>query len=97
MDPALATVIAAALGGTSVLGYAVQGIVKWRTGRAAEERRENKSIVDRADRAERLADWESAARRLMQELAGRERHKLLEAGLPIEKWPVLEEELGPRP
>lgn len=97
MDPAWATIIAAALGGTSVLGYAIKAFVDWRSGRAQAEREENQSLVNRAAIAEARVDWETAARRITQELAGKERRKLLELGQQLEPWPSFERELGPRP
>lgn len=97
MDPAWATIIAASLGGTSVVGYAIKAFVDWRSGRAQAEREENQSLLSRAERAERLVDWEASARRLTQEMAGKERRKLAELGQPLEPWPDLVEKLGPRP
>lgn len=104
MDPALATIIVAALGGTSVIGTIITGFFKLSSGKAQEEREQNNSLVartlaaeKRARLAEKQVDWEAAARRITQELAARERRKLLEAGITLDPWPRLTDELGPRP
>lgn len=97
MDPNWATIIVAALGGSSVIGYAIKEIVGWRTGAAARDRARNRSLMDRLELAEARLDWEASARRITQEFAAKERRKLLENGIELEDWPCLSKILGPRP
>jgi hypothetical protein len=97
MDPTWASIIITALGGTSILGLGIKEIAKHRSGRAAAERAEQQDFLARAVLAEKRAEWEFAARRIIQELAGTERRKLTEQGVQLERWPSLEDKLGPRP
>lgn len=97
MDPVLASILIAALGGTSVLGVAIQEIHKFTSGRAARERRKNRHAIERALDAEDKSEWDRAARRLLEDYAARLRRQIITDGHEPAPWPKLEEKLGPRP
>lgn len=64
---------------------------KKKSGKADLERLENLSLVERADYAESLRDWEMAKRRIAMEHAGELRLLCIEYGVPSERigeWPT---------
>lgn len=90
MTPELITAILGAGGVAAILPKIIDGIAAWRTGRAAEEKAQNISLVQRMATAEARAEFEAALRREWQEYAGRLRVLLIDAG-------VLAADLPPRP
>ena len=90
MSPELITAILGAGGIMAILPKLIDGVAAWRTGRAAEEKQHNQSLVQRMATAEARAEIEAAMRRDWQEYAGRLRVLLIELG-------VLSADLPPRP
>jgi len=85
-----ADIIIAVLGAggvASVIPKIVDGIKAWRTGRASEEKQENRRQLGRIFTAEKLADDEASFRRRIEEWAGELIYMLKQIGVPAEKIP----------
>lgn len=87
--------IITAILGVGGLGYIlpklIDGFRAWRSGKAAEEKTKNQSLLARLVDAEARAEREATFRRTLEEYAGALRRMLVELGMPAEKlpaWPV---------
>lgn len=84
--------VAAAVGGTGFFTVAVQEFGKWRSGRAAEERTENKDLKSTTELAVEVRDWADDCRRIIADKAAKWRRIAVEHGVPEETlgdWPHL--------
>jgi len=93
MSAAEITALVIALGSAPLLMEAIKGFKAWKSGRAREERANNRNALGRLVKAEERADNEASYRRKMQEYASSLRRILVELGYPEDKlppWPVRE-------
>ena len=99
MTPAeVATAVVLALGGATIIPKLVDGIRAWKTGRAKEEKLENRTALGRLADAERRRDDEANFRRRLEEYASSLRRMLLELGVPenkIPEWPTRQRKVRP--
>lgn len=91
MTPELIAAILGSGGLAYIIPKAIDGFKAWRTGQAAEERKENRSALIRMATAEKERDNEIQSRIMFQEYASRLRRLLIEFGFPEERlppWPI---------
>ncbi|MHA7292632.1 hypothetical protein [Arthrobacter sp. HLT1-21] len=97
MTPELITALLGTGGLALIVPKIIDGLKAWRSGRAAEEKTKNKSLVERLAAAEskvdaetKRADGEAKRRRATEEYAGGLRVQLIGAGIPaadLPPWP----------
>ena len=88
MTPAeIVTAAVLALGGASIIPKVIDGIKAWQTGRAREEKRENRTALGRLATAEEERDDEANFRRRIEEWAGGLVYMLKQIGVPTDKIP----------
>ena len=93
MTPAeIATAIIIALGGASLIPKSIEGFRAWRTGKAREEKNENRSLLTRTVNAETRLDRETEFRRRVEEWGGRLAYMLAQLGVPAERIPAKPEQ-----
>lgn len=95
MTPEMATAIIVALGGASLVPKIFDGIIAWRTGKAAAEKNKNRSALGRLVEAEERADDEAEYARAMERFAARLERMLIQLGVPEDKmpaWPTRDKE-----
>lgn len=88
MTPEIATAIIVALGGASIIPKLIEGFRAWQSGRAKEEKAENRSALGRLVAAELRADDEAEFRRRVEEWAGGLVYLLKQMGFPEDRIPV---------
>jgi len=85
------TALVIAIGSAPVVMKTIDWIKAVRTGKAREEKANNRNALGRLVAAEDRADMEASYRRVMQEYASQLRRLLVEWGYPEDKlpqWPV---------
>ena len=87
MTPEMWTAIIGVGGFSVIIPKLVDGIIAWRTGRAADARVHNRTMLDRLAEAEQRASNESEFRRALEEYAGKLRLLLVQSGVAIPPWP----------
>jgi hypothetical protein len=91
MTPELWTAILGIGGLAAIIPKAIDGMLAWRSGRAATEKRQNQGILERLADSEKRGEAEADFRRKLEEYAGALRLLLIQAGLAphrIPPWPV---------
>lgn len=94
MDEQLVSLILGLIGTSGGVWVGIKEIQKWRSGRAAEEREENQTLVDRALLAEQQMEREAYARRVMEDYASFCRGIIRELGGKPPSWPNINKILG---
>jgi hypothetical protein len=95
MTPEVITALLGVGGLSVILPKLIDGLRAWRSGRAAAEKVNNRSLLSRLTDAEARAEAEAGFRRKLEEYAGALRLLLVQAGIPAEKlppWPVREKD-----
>lgn len=95
MTPEMITAIIGVGGLAAIVPKLIDGLMAWRTGRAAAEKGQNQSLLERLVVAETRAEAEADFRRLLEEYASALRVMLVGAGVPVERipaWPRRREE-----
>ena len=87
MTPEMWTAIIGVGGFSVIIPKLVDGIVAWRSGRAADERVHNKTMLERLAEAEQRAMDESEFRRALEEYAAKLRLLLIQASIVVPPWP----------
>jgi len=85
--PETLTALVAALGLPVIVPKLIDGYKAWRSGRAQQEKTENRSLLARVIDAEKQIDVERQLRRAWEEFAGRLRYMLTQLGVPDDKLP----------
>lgn len=91
MTPELLTAILGVGGLAAIIPKLIDGLMAWRTGRAATERQRNRSLLERVADAEKRAENEADFRRALEEYAGALRILLIGAGYTMHRlppWPI---------
>jgi len=95
VTPELVTALLGAGGLSLIIPKVIDGLRAWRSGRAAAEKVNNRSLLSRLTDAEARAEAEAGFRRKLEEYAGTLRLLLVNAGVPAHKlppWPVREKQ-----
>ena len=95
MTPEMITAIIGVGGLGMIIPKIIDGLRAWKSGRAAAEKVNNRSLLARLTDAEARAEAEAGFRRKLEEYAGALRLLLINAGVPAEKlppWPVREKQ-----
>jgi hypothetical protein len=95
VTPELVTALLGAGGLSLIIPKVIDGLRAWKSGRAAAEKVNNRSLLARLTDAEARAEAEAGFRRKLEEYAGALRLLLINAGVPAEKlppWPVREKQ-----
>jgi len=87
ITPELATAVIVALGGASIIPKIIDGVRAWKSGRAREEKHENRSALGRLVEAEERADDEMNFRRRVEEWASGLVYMLKQIGVPETQIP----------
>lgn len=85
------TGIIIALGGASIIPKLIEGYKAWKSGKAREEKAQNRSALGRMVEAEDRAKEEMFWSYALQEYAARLRLMLVQLGVPEDKlppWPI---------
>jgi hypothetical protein len=91
MSPELVTAILGVGGLGLIVPKIIDGLLAWKSGRAAAEKGRNRTLLERLADAEFRAEAEADFRRLLEEYASHLRVLLVGAGVPVDKlppWPV---------
>lgn len=91
MTPEMLTAILGVGGLAAILPKLFEGLAAWRSGRAAAEKGNNRTILERLTSAERRAEAEAEFRRMLEDYASSLRVMLISSGIPADKipsWPV---------
>jgi hypothetical protein len=91
MTPELITAIIGVGGLAAIIPKLIDGLIAWRSGRAAMEKNRNQSVLERLTEAERRAENEADYRRLLEDYAGQLRVLLIGLGVTLHRlppWPV---------
>jgi hypothetical protein len=84
----IVTAVIIALGGARIIPKAVEGYRAWKSGKAREEKEQNRSALGRLVDAEHRADDEATFRRRLEEYASQLRRMLIDLGVPEERLPA---------
>jgi len=87
ITPELATAVIVALGGASIIPKIIDGVRAWKSGRAREEKHENRTALGRLVEAEERADSEASFRRRVEEWASGLVYMLKQIGVPDAQIP----------
>lgn len=87
MTPELIMAILGAGGLAAIIPKAIDGIAALRSGRAAEEKEQNQSLLSRVISAERRFDLEAEFRRAWEEHCARLKRLLIQLGFPEDQLP----------
>jgi hypothetical protein len=93
MTPEMWTAILGIGGVAAIIPKLIDGILAWRTGRAATEKNRNRTLLERVADAEKRAENEADFRRALEEYAGQLRIMLIGAGFTMDRlpaWPIRE-------
>ena len=82
------TAIIAALGGAAIIPKLIDGWKALASGRAKEEKDQNRSLLTRVVNAEKRFDLEADFRRHVEEWGGRLVYMLVQMGVPEDKIPT---------
>lgn len=91
MTPELITAIIGVGGLAAIIPKLLEGLGAWRSGRAADEKGKNQTILERLAESEKRGENEADFRRALEEYAGALRLLLVEAGYALHRipaWPV---------
>lgn len=91
MTPEIITALLGVGGLSVIIPKVIDGLRAWRSGRAAAEKVNNRSLLARLTDAEARAEAEAGFRRKLEEYAGALRLMLVNAGIPahaLPPWPV---------
>ena len=91
MTPEMITAIIGVGGLGMIIPKIIDGLRAWKSGRAAAEKVNNRSLLARLTDAETRAEAEANFRRKLEEYAGALRLLLVNAGVPasaLPPWPV---------
>lgn len=88
MTPELWTAVLGVGGLAAIVPKVIDGVSAWRTGRAADEKTKNQSLLQRTVAAEQRAENEAEYRRQVEEYAGRLRVFLVDLGVPADGLPA---------
>jgi hypothetical protein len=72
----------------AIIPKVIDGIRAWQSGRADQEKNENRSALGRMWKAEKERDEEATFRRAVEEWAGRLHYLLIQMGVPEDKLPA---------
>lgn len=86
--PETVTAIIAALGGAAIIPKIIEGLKALASGRAKEEKDQNRSLLTRVVNAEKRFDMEAEFRRAWEEHCAFLERLLIHMGLPKDKLPV---------
>ena len=81
------TAIIAALGGAAIIPKLIDGWKALASGRAKEEKDQNRSLLTRVVNAEKRFDMEAEFRRAWEEHCARLKRLLIQVGFPEDKLP----------
>jgi hypothetical protein len=93
VTPEMWTAILGIGGIAAIIPKLIDGILAWRTGRAATEKNRNRTLLERVADAEKRAENEADFRRALEEYAGQLRIMLIGAGFTMDRlpaWPIRE-------
>lgn len=91
MTPELITAILGVGGLAAIVPKVIDGFAAWRSGRAATEKNQNRTLLERLADADKRAENEADFRRSLEEYAGALRLLLIQAGYTLHRlppWPV---------
>jgi hypothetical protein len=88
ITPELITAILGVGGLAAIVPKVIDGVRAWRSGRAREEKQQNRSALGRLVAAEQQRDDEAEFRRAVENFAGMLHRMLIQLGVPEDKLPA---------